>query len=127
MTEHPVLCWRCGKAVVTDREPLRREETCVGCDADLHVCRMCEFYNPAVSDGCDEPVAAAVINKERANFCDYLRLSRHAFKPANDDATAKAQAELDALFGATTPPASTEPAANRAELERLFGLGNKED
>ena len=77
-----LVCWKCGSAIPGELLPLRREEVCVACNADLHVCRLCRFYNPSVSDACDEPVAADVTNKERANFCDYLVPRAGAFRAA---------------------------------------------
>ncbi|MGR8919128.1 MAG: hypothetical protein ACU85V_05875 [Gammaproteobacteria bacterium] len=122
--DEPLFCWRCGTALAADLLPLRREEPCPACDADLHVCRMCRFFNPSVADACDEPVAGAVGNKERANFCDYFAPSprAHVAGAASADQRA-ARAALDALFGdeASTPP-STDPGRNADELKRLFGL-----
>jgi hypothetical protein len=116
-------CWRCGAALPEDSLPLRRAELCPACNADLHVCRMCGFYNPSVADACEETVATAVGNKERANYCDYFKPSARAFKGAADDAAARARAELDALFGGAPSSApSTDTARNQSELERLFGL-----
>lgn len=101
--------------------PFRRDEVCPGCNADLHVCKLCTFYNTAVADACDEPIAAAVSNKERANFCDYFKPSTRAWHGAAD--SSRVRAELDALFGGggTLTP-SSDGDANRAELERIFGL-----
>jgi len=115
-------CWRCGAAVPLDLLPLRREEVCPTCNADLHVCKLCTFYNPAVSDACDEPIAASVGNKERANFCDYFKPSARAYKGGAGGDQARARAELDALFGGAPP----EPRAGavQSELEKLFGLGD---
>ena len=118
-----ILCWRCGAPLAEDLFPLRREEVCEACDADLHVCKLCKFYNPSVSDGCDEPIAAAVTNKERANFCDYLKPSAHAYHAKTDGAAKRSRTELDALFGDDAGTvASTDGDANRDELGRLFGL-----
>lgn len=118
-----ILCWRCGAPLAEDLFPVRREEVCEACDADLHVCKLCKFYNPSVSDGCDEPIAAAVTNKERANFCDYLKPSAHAYRAKADDPVIRSRTELDALFGdASSTAASPDANANHGELDRLFGL-----
>ncbi len=119
-------CWRCGEALAGELFPLRREEVCPACDADLHVCRLCRFYNPSVSDACDEPVAAAVTNKERANFCDYLEPSPHAFRGSGGTTDDTARAALNALFGeAADTPADADAAHSRSELDRLFGLDDE--
>ena len=102
---------------------MRRAELCPACNADLHVCKMCGFYPTSVADACEETVATAVGNKERANYCDYFKPSLHAYKGAADDAAARARAELDALFGGAASAApSTDAGRNQSELEQLFGL-----
>lgn len=116
-------CWRCGEQLAEDLLPLRRAELCPACNADLHACRMCGFYNTAVADACEETVATPVSNKDRANYCDYFKASPRAFKGVPDAAEARARAELDALFGGAPSSApSTDAARNQSELERLFGL-----
>lgn len=118
-----IFCWRCGASLAELPTPLRREEVCPACDADVHVCKLCRFYNPTVSDGCDEPLAGGVTNKERANFCDYFEATAAAHGDTRSDAAARARAELDALFGDDGPDtAGTDENAERAELARLFGL-----
>lgn len=79
--------------------PLRRVEECRSCRAELHVCRMCEFYDVSVAKHCREPIADEVKDKERANFCDYFRPTPTAYRPGDESAADRARAELDALFG----------------------------
>ncbi len=110
-------CWRCGTALPPDSLPLRRAETCVACNADLHVCKLCAFYDPGVADACRETIALAVSNKERANYCDYFKPTAGAWR--GDGAGTANRAALDALFGGA--PASA-PSPADSELDRLFGL-----
>lgn len=60
---------------------------------------MCEFYDPQVSDSCREPIADSINDKERANFCGYFKAKPFAYQPANIQAQATAQTQLNALFG----------------------------
>ena len=116
-------CWRCGVQLAEDLLPVRRAELCPACNADLHTCKMCGFYNTSVADACEETIATAVGNKERSNYCDYFKPSPHAYKGGADDAAARARAELDALFGgAASSAASTDVTRNQSELDNLFGL-----
>ncbi len=116
-------CWRCGEQLAEDVLPIRRAELCSACNADLHACKMCGFYNTSVANACEEPIASAVGNKERSNYCDYFKPSPRAYKGAADDAAARVRAELEALFGGgTSSTPSTDAARNQSELERLFGL-----
>ncbi|NIT67742.1 MAG: hypothetical protein GWM93_13850, partial [Gemmatimonadetes bacterium] len=66
-------CWKCGHALDDMPMPLGRRDECPACATDLHVCRMCEFYDTSVAKSCREPIAEEVTDKERANFCDYFR------------------------------------------------------
>lgn len=130
-----LVCWKCGEALVDVPLPLSRRSECRACNAELHVCRLCEYYDPKVTGSCQEDRAEEVREKERANFCDYFRPRPNAYRPHNDAENQFARAQLEALFddgpsgdGDTTPK-QTEPrsAADtaREELEKLFGLDGK--
>ena len=95
-----LVCWKCGESLAELLHPFRRSDECPACRADVHVCRMCEFYDPKMGDSCREPVADKVTDKERANFCDYFRARPDAHR-ASDDAGARG--ELNALFGIESP------------------------
>lgn len=123
---HELCCWKCGASLAGLTLPLRRLEECRSCGAELHVCRMCEFYDTTVAKSCREPIAEEVKDKTRANFCDYFRPRPGAYAPASD-AAARARAELERLFapGAeSAAPPKTERSPEdeaRARLEALFG------
>ena len=119
---HSLLCWKCGASLADYTLPLRRLEECRQCHAELHACKMCEWYSIAVAKHCREPVAEEVKDKGRANFCDYFKPRADAYRPPADDAT-KAKQDLEALFGGANASRETKPdaaAAARAELEALF-------
>jgi ribosomal protein L40E len=127
-----LVCWRCGAPLSGLPLPLGRTVECESCHADLHVCRMCEFYAPGVSKQCRETVAEEVRDKERANFCDYFRPLPGAYSPRDDSALDRARAGLDALFGnvplekgdgTAGGEAPTEADIARQRLEKLFGSG----
>ena len=86
-------CWHCGREISTkDRIGLR--DDCPGCDRPLHVCRNCQFFDPAYNNQCRETLAERVVDKERANFCDYFTtaLEKHAVPGRS------ARPNLDSLF-----------------------------
>ena len=117
-----LVCWKCGNSLADYTLPLRRLEECRKCGAELHVCKLCEWYDTAVAKHCREPIAEEVKDKERANFCDYFKPRSGAWSNAPVNEAAKAKAQLDALFGggASTAQPSAEDKA-RAELDALFG------
>jgi hypothetical protein len=65
------LCFRCGGEVPGDQRILRDAE-CEHCAQDLHCCRNCRFHEPGASNQCAEPQAEWVVDKERANFCEFF-------------------------------------------------------
>lgn len=132
-----LVCWKCGASLADYTLPLRRLEECRKCGAELHACKLCEWYDITVAKHCREPIAEEVKDKERANFCDYFKPRPGAYSNAGVAAAAQAKSQLDTLFGGSQPPAgpaspdgsapaAAEPSAAdraRAELEALFGKG----
>jgi hypothetical protein len=97
--DHGLRCWKCGASLAEYSLPLRRLEECRACNAELHVCRMCEFYDTSKAKHCREPIADEVKDKQRANFCDYFKPTSAAYRPEATSAADKARADLEALFG----------------------------
>ena len=89
-----MICAGCG-ADLGRPERVGRRDTCPQCQGDLRACRQCRFYDPQLADACREPQAERVLDKTRANFCDY-------FSPAEAPLAASASASprdaLDRLF-----------------------------
>lgn len=88
-------CWHCGQEL--DRGQYDREGECPGCRKQTHVCLNCRFYDPTRANACVEPIAEAVSDKRRANFCDYFEPHTGAFSERADDADAL-RAAADRLF-----------------------------
>ncbi len=89
-------CQSCGAAIATEGS-IGRRDVCGSCDAELHACVQCRFYDPAASNQCREPQAERVQDKERGNFCEFFQLAKGkggGQRSAADDAKAK----LEALF-----------------------------
>jgi hypothetical protein len=90
------LCWNCGHGLT--RLDLGRESPCPGCGKPVHCCRNCRHYAPGRPNECMEPLVERVIDKLRANFCDYFEPSpKAAAGGAAPDAEALRQA-AEALF-----------------------------
>lgn len=94
-----LVCWKCGASLAHLSLPLTRRDLCKQCNADLHACKLCEFYDVGKAKHCREPIAEEVRDKERANFCDYYRPRAGAHSTTGLDEAARAKAALDALFG----------------------------
>jgi hypothetical protein len=121
------VCWKCGASLKTEPLPLSRRAVCAVCDAELHVCRLCQFYDPRVSDQCTEDRAEQVREKDRANFCDYFKPKPGAYVARDDTRAVAAKVRLDGLFGDTgqnDAPGSADDKA-RMLLDKLFEPGDK--
>jgi len=89
-------CWKCGREIET-KERLGFREYCPLCERSLHVCLNCRFYDPAYNNQCRETQAERVVDKERANFCEYFTPRKGGpakiSSPGGDT-----RAKLDSLF-----------------------------
>lgn len=89
-------CFSCGKTLQFSSPPGFREE-CSNCNADVHVCKNCEFYDPKVYNECREPSAEVVREKERSNFCEFFQ-PRLGGVDAQNKKAADLKAAAEALF-----------------------------
>ena len=122
MPDPIIHCYRCGTSLAALTLPLARLDECPKCSVQVHVCRMCLYYDPAVPDQCREDDAEAVKEKERANFCDYFKPRDDAFTGTELAAEQQAKSELSALFGddATTDDAGQSGSPDLDAAEDLF-------
>ena len=81
MLPGPLVCWKCGASLAALTLPLSRTDSCRACRAEVHVCRMCRFYDTRKAKSCAEPVADEVDDKERANFCGYFEAAAGRYVP----------------------------------------------
>lgn len=120
-------CWKCATAIEELLMPVARLAKCKACKADLHVCKMCRFYDPTVSNSCAEPVAEKVTDKQRSNFCGYYQPDPEASLKSAKPGASAAKSQLDALFGLGNAVGEQQPAASveeesRRKLAELFGI-----
>lgn len=90
-------CFNCGTSLDKIIAPVARSETCPHCGADVRVCKNCRHYDVKAYNECNEPQAERVLDKERANFCDYFSFTGGAAKesqPSKEDVLK----QLDDLF-----------------------------
>ncbi len=119
-----LCCYRCGHSLASLSLPLSRRDECPQCTIELHVCRMCQYYDPGVPDACAEDDALQVKEKTRANFCDYFRPSNDVYSPVELDAELAARASLSTLFGddsaTDTAPTAEKEDPTPSAAEALF-------
>jgi hypothetical protein len=69
-------CFNCGRQIqLISAQKVLKNDTCSQCDADLHCCRNCRFFDPSVHNQCRETQAEWVRAKDKRNYCDYFEAS----------------------------------------------------
>ena len=119
-----LVCWKCGVSVAELPVPLSRLAECPKCRAYLHVCRMCQFFDPRLTGQCQEERAEEVRDKEGANFCDWFKPRPNAYRQRGDGKTQAAKGKLDDLFGGAQATDGKGDAA-RDKLSDLFAPNEK--
>jgi hypothetical protein len=89
-------CFHCGRQI-EPRPRIGFRERCPQCDRPLHVCLNCEFYDTKFNNQCREPQAERVVDKDRANFCEYFS-PRSRSQPTRPASVNDTRAKLEALF-----------------------------
>ena len=93
-----MFCWKCNKEIKSNE--VYRTTECPDCHAQLHCCKGCKFYAPGSHFDCHENVEELVVDKEKANFCDYFspKLTESDSKNKKNKADAAKDA-FNALLG----------------------------
>lgn len=77
-------CFHCHKEIQLPQGPVGRGETCPSCGSDVRVCKNCGHYDVASYNECREIQADRVVDKERANYCDYFTFVGGSAKQQDD-------------------------------------------
>jgi hypothetical protein len=89
-------CFKCRKELeLSANSDIPRGEQCPDCFADLRSCKMCMFHDSMSYNECREPSADRVVDKEKANFCDYYKIGE--IKNLNDSSS-NAASIAESLF-----------------------------
>lgn len=67
-------CFHCKKTLDDGSRP-GRGDACPNCGSDVKVCLNCRFYERGAYNDCREPSAERVVDKDRANFCEFFEFS----------------------------------------------------
>jgi hypothetical protein len=69
-------CYSCHKALdLAPAQKIIKNEECPHCYASLHCCNMCKFHEKTAYNECREPNAERIVEKEKANYCDFFVLT----------------------------------------------------
>lgn len=75
-----------------------RQDTCPKCMRSTHACKNCEHFDTSKYNECAETNADRVVDKEKANFCDYFKPSARSGSATGLTAAEKARLAAEALF-----------------------------
>ncbi len=94
-----IVCYNCGASLAALTLPLSRRDLCPSCSVHVHVCRMCENFDPAVVGQCREDDAEDVLEKDKVNYCDWFVPAPGAYDADRRGGQLAALADAEALFG----------------------------
>ena len=117
-----LVCWRCGASLKDLPQPITRLIQCTACSADLHVCKLCRYYNPRLHQKCDHDMAEPAREIDIANFCDYFTPRPDAYQPLEASKTDAARAQLEALFGGDEEAGADEKDAQQSAKDKFDSL-----
>ena len=62
-----VKCTACGAKALPK---ITVDSICPKCNADLHTCRQCTYFDPAARFECSKSIPARIVNKHARNTCE---------------------------------------------------------
>jgi hypothetical protein len=89
-------CWNCGHGLKAS--DYGRETNCLKCGKPTRVCLNCCWYAPSRPNACEEPVAEPVMEKQRANFCNFFEVDAERKEGSAQTAEADHLAAAEDLF-----------------------------
>ena len=60
-------CTACGEKAPPN---ISFDSSCAKCNADLHSCRQCSYFDPGARFECSKPITARIVNKHARNTCE---------------------------------------------------------
>jgi hypothetical protein len=92
-----MLCQACQTEIpLAAGESIGFRDACDRCRADLHVCLNCAHHDTSAYNGCRESSSERILDRDRANRCEYFRPTSKA-RAAGEDRD-EAMADLESLF-----------------------------
>ena len=90
-------CYFCKEEILVE-DKVGRNDTCPHCNRDLRCCKQCKFYDQSAYNECKEVAAERIIDKERANFCDFFLPRGSKSNGVGYNKTLEAKKALENLF-----------------------------
>ncbi len=100
-------CDTCGASLPVHTEEITSQSQCPSCEADLHTCRHCVYFDTSAQFECTQPIRKRVSPKHKANECGFFEAKTRVEKMT----TSKNDMRRPNTSGAEDP---------REAFERLF-------
>ena len=88
-----VKCANCGATVETSVNL-----PCPKCNAALHSCRQCTFFDPGARFECQKPITARIVNKQAQNTCELFEARTVVERETSSSGPMDARKAFDKLF-----------------------------
>lgn len=75
-------CASCGNILSAEVDPKGK---CPRCNAELHSCRQCSFFDPSARFECAKPVMARIAQKDGRNECGFYSMRRTLERQTSTD------------------------------------------
>lgn len=70
-----MFCWHCGRPLeLTNGTKINFREECPHCQAALHCCKNCVYYQPGKPNDCAVPGTDYVADRTKMNFCEEFKI-----------------------------------------------------
>jgi hypothetical protein len=90
-------CYKCGNSFAEGYKP-GRQDVCPNCNAAVHCCLNCRFYDETAHNKCSEPQSEWVSDKEKGNFCHFFQLREKALSKEYQKESEKARKKWESLW-----------------------------
>jgi len=90
-----VKCTACGAKAPTS---IKLDSTCSNCNADLHSCRQCNYFDPGAHFECSKSIPARIVNKNARNKCELFAARTVVERQTSSGAPTDARSAFAKLF-----------------------------
>jgi hypothetical protein len=89
---------KCAGCAATVQASIRIDSSCPKCNADLHTCRQCTYFDPGARFECRKPVTARIANKGARNQCELFAARTIVERETSSSGPMNARQAFEKLF-----------------------------
>ncbi len=93
------ICYKCQSPIdIKVGHKAHRSDVCDHCNTSIKCCKNCTHYLPSAYNECKENQAERVLEKEKANFCEFFTMRNSSLSNQESQIKLDQKAKLAALF-----------------------------